>query len=172
MRRDDYARMNLVRITIIDSRGGISFVADAEALPALAAACSRNPLSADDLLVSADANFGGLRERVLNGLAIFDERNIEGNYDAIRQAFDFCAPHDLPPFRVIDETTREQSLRPVKVGAVLFNLSQKRIVQIQNSWREITRAGRAPIFDGESHTGRMFTYRLPREWIIVPCERG
>ena len=160
--------MNLLRITIIGADGGISFVADAEALPALVAACSRNPLTAGELLTVAEANYGGLRDRVLNGLAIFDERNVEGNAGAIHQAFAFCAPHELPPFRVVDETTREQSLRPVKAGAVLFNLRQKRIVQIQNTYREITRTGRAPVFDGEAHTGRMFTYRLPREWSIVP----
>ena len=160
--------MNLLRMTIIDVRGGISFVADAEALPALVAACSRNPSTADEMLGHTDANYGGLRDRVLNGLAIFDERNVNGNVEAIHQALAFCAPHELPPFRVVDEATREASLRPVKVGAVLFNLRQKRIVQIQNSYREITRTGRAPIFDGESHTGRMFTYRLPRDWVIVP----
>lgn len=160
--------MNLLRITVVDPNGSISFVADAEALPALVAACSRNPTTAPDLLLHADANFGGLRDRVLNGLAIFDERNAAGNYDAIHQAFAFCAPHELPPFRVVDAATREQSLRPVKAGVVLFNLIEKRIVQIQNTYREITRSGRAPIFDGETHTGRMFTYRLPREWAIVP----
>jgi hypothetical protein len=160
--------MNLLRITIIDARGGISFVADAEALPALAAACARNPATVEEFLEFTDANYGGLRERVLNGLAIFDERNVAGNARAIHQAFAFCAPHELPPFRVIDDLTREQSLRPVKAGAILFNLLQKRIVQIQNSYREITRTGRAPVFDGQAHTGRMFTYRLPREWTIVP----
>jgi hypothetical protein len=160
--------MNLVRITIIDPAGGISFVADAEALMAFTAACARNPRTAEELLAFVDVNYGGLRERVLNGLAIFDERNANGNYTAIHQAFDFCQPHELPPFRIVDERTREQSLRPVKAGAVLYNLINKRIVQIQNSYREITRVGRAPVFDGVSHTGRMFTYRLPREWVIVP----
>lgn len=160
--------MNLLRITIIDAAGAVSFVADAEALPALVAACARNPQTMPELLEQADANYGGLRDRVLNGLAVFDERNVAGNAASIHQAFAFCAPHELPPFRVLDERTREESLRPVKVGAVLFNLLQKRIVQIQNSYREITRSGRAPIFDGESHTGRMFSYRLPRDWVIVP----
>ena len=160
--------MNLLRITIIDPAGAISFVTHAEALPALVAACARNPSTAEELLGHADANYGGLRERVLNGLAIFDERNVEGNTAAFHEALAFCAPHELPPFRVVDEATREASLRPVKAGAVLFNLRQKRIVQIQNTYREITRTGRAPVFDGEAHTGRMFTYRLPREWSIVP----
>ncbi len=160
--------MNLVRITIVDMAGGLSFVAEAESLTAFAAACSRNPLSAGDLLAGADSYYGGLRDRVMNGLAIFDERNVPGCYDAIHQAFDFCQPHELPPFRVVDSRTREVSLRPVKTGVVLFNLTQKRIVQLQNSYREITRTGRAPIFDGAAHTGRMFTYRLPRDWAIVP----
>lgn len=160
--------MNLLRITVVDHAGSISFVTDAEALPALVAACSRNPATVSDLLLHADTNFGGLRDRVLNGLAIFDERNVEGNYAAIHHAFAFCAPHELPPFRVVDAATREQSLRAVKAGVVLFNLIEKRIVQIQNTYREITRTGRAPIFDGEAHTGRMFTYRLPRDWAIVP----
>lgn len=160
--------MNLLRITIVDPEGGISFVADAEALPALVAACARNPRTGEELLAHTETNYGGLRDRVLNGLAIFDERNLPGNTAAFHQALAFCAPHELPPFRVIDEVTREESLHPVKAGAVLFNLAQKRIVQIQNTYREITRTGRAPIFDGEAHTGRMFTYRLPREWAIVP----
>lgn len=160
--------MNLVRITIIDRDGAISFVADAEVLPAMAAACARNPGGYRDLLEATEANYGGLRERVLNGLAIFDERNVEGNYAAFGTAVSYCQPHELPPFRVVDESTRELSLRPVKTGAVLFNLNQKRIIQIQNTFREITRTGRAPIFNGETHTGRMFTYRLPREWAIVP----
>ncbi|MFN8558768.1 MAG: hypothetical protein U0531_15990 [Dehalococcoidia bacterium] len=160
--------MNLLRMTIVDPNGTISFVADAEALAALTAACSRNPRTVDDLLTSSDLNYGGLRDRVMNGLAMFDERNTPGNLAAFHQALAYCAPHELPPFRVLDDATREASLRPVKAGAVLFNLKQKRIVQIQNTYREITRNGRAPIFDGETHTGRMFTYRLPREWAIVP----
>jgi hypothetical protein len=160
--------MNLVRITIVDGSGSISFVADADALTAFAAACAKNPATAQDFLTAADANYGGLRDRVLNGLAIFDERNVPGNAEAFRQALAFCKPHELPPFRVIDELTREESLRPVKAGAILFNLKQKRIIQIQNRYREITRSGRAPVFDGEAHTGRMFAYRLPKEWAIVP----
>lgn len=160
--------MNLVRITLIDPMGSISFVADADALFAFTAACARNPATIDDMLTAADSNFGGLRDRVLNGLAIFDERNVDGNYTSIHQAFDFCQPHELPPFRVVDERTREESLHSVKTGVILFNLTQKRIVQIQNNYREITRRGRAPIFNGESHTGRMFTYKLPNDWAIVP----
>ncbi len=160
--------MNLMRCTLIDASGTVSFIVDGEALPALVAACTRNPASLRELLDYAEPLYGDLRERVLNGLAVFDERNVPGNYEAIHRAFDFCAPHEQPLFRVVDDRTREVSLQPVKAGAVLFNLPGKRIVQLQNSYREITRSGRHRVFDGRTHTNRIFSYRLPREWAIVP----
>jgi len=60
------------------------------------------------------------------------------------------------------------SKQAVKAGVVLFNLSAKRIVQIQNSYREITRSGRARVFDGRGLTNAVYSYRLPRDWAIVP----
>lgn len=160
--------MNLMRCTIVEPAGTISFVVDGEALPALVAACSANPTSADELLALADPLYHDLRERVLNGLAIFDERNTPGHAEVIHAALDLCAPHEQPVFRVVDARTREASLQPVKAGAVLFNLCAKRIVQLQNSYRGITRTGRQRIFDGERLTNRVFSYRLPHEWAIVP----
>jgi hypothetical protein len=160
--------MNVLRCTLIDQTGGISFVADAEALPALLRACQHGPVTAAELLHLAEPYYHGLEERVLNGLAMFDERNVPGHYEAVHQALSFCAPHEQPPFRVVDDRTRDASLQPVKAGAVLFNLLRKRIVQIQNSYREITRSGRGRIFDGERLTRRIFDYELPSEWQLVP----
>jgi hypothetical protein len=166
--------MNLMRCTVVDASGSVSFIVDGEALPALVAACTRNPATLRELLEHADPLYGDLRERVLNGLAVFDERNVPGsagrpaNYEAVHSALDICAPHEQPVFRVVDDRTREASLQPVKAGAILFNLPGKRIVQLQNSYREITRNGRHRVFDGNAHTNRVFSYRLPREWAIVP----
>lgn len=160
--------MNLLRCTVIDAGGGISFIADAEALPALLLGCQKGAASASELLTYAEPYFQGLHDRVMNGLAIFDERNAPGEYSAIHQAFAFCAPHELPPFRVVDDATREASLQPVKAGAVLFNLVRKRIVQLQNSYREITRSGRGHVYDGNTLTRRAYLYTLPRDWQIVP----
>jgi len=160
--------MNLMRCTIVDASGTVSFIVDGEALPALAAACSRNPATLYALLDGVDPLYGDLRDRVLNGIAMFDERNVPGHYEAIHQALDFCAPHEQPVFRVVDDRTREVSLQPVKAGVVLFNLVGKRIVQLHNSFREITRSGRYRVFDGHRHTNRIFSYRLPGEWAIVP----
>ena len=160
--------MNVFRCTLIDRAGGVSFVADADALPALLYACGKEPATVEDLLRLTEPYYHGMRERVLNGLAIFDERNVPGNYEAVHQALAFCAPHEQPPFRVVDDETREASLRPVKAGVILFNLVRKRIVQIQNSYQQITRSGRGRVYDGQTLTPQVFKYTLPQEWQIVP----
>ncbi len=159
--------MNLMRFTVIDARGGVSFVAHGDALPALVKACGSNPATLEDLLRLAEPYYRPLREHVLNGLAIFDERNAEGHYEAVHQALSW-PPHQHPVFRVVDDLTRETSLRPVKAGAVIFNLRAKRIVQIQNSYREIQRQGVSHVFDGTRMTDEIFSYRLPNEWSLVP----
>ena len=70
--------------------------------------------------------------------------------------------------RVVDDVTRNASLQPVKAGGFVINLRAKRIVQIQNSYQEITRSGRVRVFDGTHPRGRLLSYRLPDEWSIVP----
>src|SRR5436853_64538 len=102
--------MNLMRCTVIDATGAVSFIVDGEAMPALAASCSRNPLTLDQLLEHVEPLYADLRERVLNGLALFDEHNLPGNYTSIHMALEVCAPHQQPVFRVVDDRTREASL--------------------------------------------------------------
>ncbi len=159
---------NFVRCTVVDDKGAVSFVADGDALPALAAACAQNPQSLEQLLEITESYYHDLRERVLNGLAVFDELNAPGHNETIHKAFAYCAPHEQPVFRVVDDVTREMSKQAVKAGVVLFNLRAKRIVQIQNSYREITRSGRARVFDGRALTNSIYSYKLPREWALVP----
>lgn len=160
--------MNLLRCTVIDNGSSVSFIADGDALPALVKACASNPPGISEFLERVEPFYHGLRDAVLNGLAIFDERNVGDNYEAIHRAFDIVRPDELPPFRVVDDATREMSLRPVKAGVVVFNLPARRIVQIQNSYREITRRGRGRVFDGQRFTDAVFGYRLPKEWALVP----
>jgi hypothetical protein len=160
--------MNLLRLTLIDRAGGISFIAHGEALPALFRACTTNPPGVDELLERSEPYYAGLRERVINGLAMFDERNTPGRYTAIHAALDHAAPDESPLFRVVDEITREASLRPVKAGAVVINLIDRRIITLQNRYQEFARAGRGEIFDGDRMTGDTFIYRLPKTWALVP----
>ena len=160
--------MNVIRCTVVDGRGAVSFIVHGDALPALAASCSTNPTSLEEFLEQAEPYYHNLRDYVLNGLAIFEERNVEGNCEAIHAALGSVAPHQHPVFRVVDDLTRETSLQPVKAGAIIFNLRAKRIVQIVNVYQEIQRSGRARVFDGHSLTDAVYKYRLPEEWALVP----
>ena len=160
--------MNFIRCTVVDREGATSFVAHADALPALVAACAAGPSDLDNLLTLSEPYYGNLREYVSAGLAMFDELNVPGRYGAIHDALRRRPPHAQPVFRVVDGVTREASLRPVKAGAIIFNLRAKRIVQLMNSYREIQRSGRARIFDGWGYTETVFSYRLPKEWALVP----
>jgi hypothetical protein len=160
--------MNLIRCTVVDRRGAVSFVAHCDALSALVAACAASPHGLEELLDLAEPYYRSLREYVEAGLAVFDERNAGGRYEAIHDALRSAPPHEQPVFRVVDSITREASLRPVKAGAIIFNLKAKRIVQLMNSYREIHRSGRGHIFDGSDHTETVFSYHLPREWALVP----
>jgi hypothetical protein len=160
--------VNLLRMTVIDRAGGVSFVTHGEALPSLLRACATNPGDLDELLVRAEPYYGGLRERVANGLAMFDERNAPGNYAAIHASLRQARPEESPLFRIVDDVTREESLRPVKAGAVLFNLIDRRIITLQNGYQAIRRSGRGEVWDGERMTGSTFVYHLPKSWALVP----
>ena len=162
--------MNLLRLTVIDAAGGVSFVAHGEALPALLRSCTADPKTLSELLAGAEPYYAGLREHVDNGLAMFDERNTPGSYEAIHAALDQARPDESPLFRNVDEVTREASLRPVKAGAMVFNLVDKRIITLQNGYQAMTRNGRGEIFDGERMTGDTFIYRLPKRWALVPWQ--
>jgi hypothetical protein len=160
--------MDLMRCTVIDSQGSVSFVIPCEALPAMVAACCNSPRNLGEFLDSAESYFSNLREPVLNGLAVFDEFNIRGSYQTIHKTLKATTADQQPVFRIVDETTREASLQPVKAGVVLFNLKAKRIVQLMNTYREIRRTGYARVFTPEGLSSTVFSYRLPREWALVP----
>ena len=160
--------MNVLRCTVIDRAGAISFLTHGDALPALVAACANSPDSVDEFLARVEPLYRCLADYVQAGLAVFDEHNTAGNYDEIHRQLTRVPRHKQPVFRVVDGLTREASLRPVKAGAVIFNLKEKRIVQMINSYQEIRRTGRGRVFNGDRHTEATFRYRLPEEWALVP----
>lgn len=159
-----------MRFTVIDEGGGVSFVAPCLALEALVAACARGPNALPELLAHARAFAPELVEYVESGLAVFDEHNSRENLSAIHGALQHLPPHQVPVFRVLDDRTREASLRPVRAGVVLFNLPARRIVQLQNTYAEIRRKGRVRL--AEPGLGPRFErYELPPDWSLVP-DRG
>ena len=160
--------MGLMRFTIVDRNSTVSFVGPDRALQALVAACASGPQTLEELLERAAPFATDLRDRVLSGLAVFDEHNAPGRTRWIHAAFDYCKREEVPVFRVIDDRTRETSLSPVWAGAVVFNLQAKRIVQLQNTYAEIKRKGRLRIMEGTRPTNRVQRYELPPEWTVVP----
>jgi hypothetical protein len=160
--------MGLMRFTVVDSRSTVSFIGPDRALHALVAACATGADSIEQLLDMIAPFVGELRERVLSGLAVFDEHNSRGNTRWIHAAFDYCTREEVPVFRVLDDRTREISLSPVWAGAVVFNLKSKRIVQIQNTYSDIKREGRLRVMEGAKPTNRIQRYKLGPEWTVVP----
>lgn len=159
---------SLIRVTIVDLRGAISFVTQRSALPALMRACTTNPHTRDELLERADPYWHGLRERVANGIAVFDEHNSADNNRHIHAALRTLKASQTPVFRIVDDITREASLRPVQAGCVVINLLARRIITLQDGTTTVTRNGRGEIFDGERNTGAIYVYRLPKTWSLVP----
>ncbi len=160
--------MGLMRFTIVTVSGGISFVGDEYMLPALVAACAANPTTYESLLDAAHEYDRRPRDGVRNALAVFDEHNLPGSYDAIHKALAETPPPYLLPFRIVDEQTRAASLQPVKAGLIIFNLKQQRIVQVQNSAGDVEREGTARHHNGRAWTQRLHPYTLPSSWRIVP----
>lgn len=164
--------MYVMRFTVIDPAGTVSFVAPCNALKALVAACSKAPSNLDDLLSASSRYDDELPGFVLNGLALFDEHNGHENYGnihtTIQSADEQRLHHEIPAFRVVDETTRKASLEPVKAGLVLFNLKERRIIQVHNTYDEVKRKDRGRIHQGGVPTKRLYHYELPTDWQIVP----
>src|SRR3989304_4684344 len=114
--------MNVMRYTIIDNQGGLSFVAHCDACAALVAACVKNPQTIGEMLDLVEPYYSNLKEYVSCGLALFDAHNVEVNYGLIHKALRFYIPEEQPVFRVVDDFTREISLQPVRAGAIVINL--------------------------------------------------
>lgn len=157
-----------MRFTVLDEQGTISFVTHSSALTALVAACAEDPSSLRELLEATRRYDRTLRDYVLNGLAVFDEHNVPDDHSAIHKQLDTLPAQETPVFRVVDERTRDASLESVKAGVVLFNLPKKRIVQIQNMYGAIERAGTVNYHNGRFLSRREFSYKLPDSWSIVP----
>lgn len=157
-----------MRFTVIDARGRVSFIAPCSALEALVAACANEPRTLEQLVRAAEPFASEIADRVLSGLAVFDEHNSPMNARWIHAALDYCEPQDTPVFRVVDPRTEEQSLAPVRAGVVVFNLVAKRIVQIQNTYSEIRRRGRVRVMRNHKPTDRVQRYELPADWSLVP----
>ncbi len=160
--------MGLMRYTVVAENGGVSFVGDEYMLPALVAACATNPTTVEGFLASAHEYDRRPKDQVRNALAVFDEHNVPERYDAIHRALAETPTGYAAAFRIVDDQTRAASLQPVKAGLIIFNLRERRIIQVQNSTGEVVREGQARHHNGRQWTQRLHNYTLPDSWRIVP----
>jgi hypothetical protein len=128
--------MNLIRFTIVDRDGAVSFVYDGSVLSSLLEACVAGASSLMAFLDATARRDPRLKEYVTCGMAVFDEHNANGNNQSIHAAIKHFSSDELPVFRVVDDVTREASLRPTRTGVIVFNLAERRIVQMHNSYDE------------------------------------
>ncbi len=158
----------LIRCTVVDADGTISFIAPAHLSKALVAACSRGAADHRALLEEAARYDPAFVTRVTNGLAVFDEHNTRAEFDEIRERLS-AATIDAPtPFRVVDAVTREASLSPAGAGLVVYNLTARRIVQVQNSYADLKRQDLGRLRENGKPTRALYRYELPTDWALLP----
>lgn len=158
----------VMRFTIVDEGGTVSFVAPCHALKAIAASCERGAEDHRAVLAMLAEYDAELSQSLKNGLAVFDEHNTASDACAVHGQLAKAGSPEMPPFRVMDARTRDASLEPVRQGLVVFNIPARRIVQVQNSYANLQRQDRGRIRVGGKPTHQYYSYRLPDEWSIVP----
>lgn len=160
---------NVMRYTVIDARGSVSFVAPVGSLKPMIAACSHRPSSVGELLRALAPYDDQVAHDVASSLAVFDEHITPETSERLHQLLG-DAPEQTPPvFRVFDERTREASMRAARGGLVLFNLKARRIVQIHNNVLRVRRRDRGRVRSGGvPMDGQLYSYELPEDWSLVP----
>ncbi len=156
------------RINVTDGDSIVSFVGPAHGPKVLAAACARNPTTIAGLLERARHLDPEWIDDVRLGLMVFDEHNdgvLSPAYEA--NVLD-TSDDDHRAFRVVDTATRTRSNQPGRLGLVVVNLKEHRIIQVQNNYAELARKGRGRIRANGAPTRTYFHYELPEIWSLVP----
>lgn len=159
---------NHYRVNVIDERGTISFLAPPHGLKVLAAAITQGATDGSELLALArsfDAKWAAdVRAQIMR----FDEHNVDEVCDPFQVAIAEADGQEHPAFRVMDQETRTRSLVPGRLGLVVFNLKERRIIQIQNSYSNLERKDRGRIRVDGKPSRMLFQYELPQDWALLP----
>lgn len=159
---------NHYRVNVIDTRGTVSFLAPPHGLKVLAAAITQGASTGAELIANAHAFDAQWAADVRAQIMRFDEHNVDTVSDPFHQAIAASDNAGHPAFRVVDTETRQRSLVPGRLGLVVFNLKERRIIQIHNSYANLERRDRGRIRVDGKPTNIVFQYELPGEWALVP----
>ena len=169
MERDETAggvAKHRLRYTVIDDSGTVSFVGPAHLLKMLAASCAESPPTLAALLDAASALDSETITALKRDLRVFDEHFTRDEHPGLKDWL--ASDRRRGPIRALDDETRLVSMEPDGAGLVIFNLPQRRIVQVQNSYANLRRQDRGRIRRAGRPTGALYRYRLPDEWRILP----
>ena len=159
---------NQFRCNVIDYRGTVSLLAPAHGLKVIAAALARGADDFGQMIQLARAYDAAWADSVNRDLRIFDEHNVHEVAAGFEEAVGAEDGNGHRAFRVIDGMTRQRSMVPARLGLVVFNLKERRIIQIHNNYDDLDRKGRGRIRSEGRPTNTLFYYELPSEWAIVP----
>lgn len=157
-----------MRFTVVDRSGTTSFAGPGHCLKALVAGCSHGPDSLNELLGRVRRYDERFVQNVLNSLAIFDEQVVSDDSASIDRWIDRHEDEPDATFRVYNQRLRNLSLDAGRLGIVLFNLPEHRIVQIQNAYGELLRKDRGRIWIEGRPVNRYYHYSLPDNWSLLP----
>ena len=159
-----------IRYTVVDAQGTVSFVGPGHVLKMLVAACAQMPGDLAGLLSHLRRLDGQFTDSVEKGLAIFDEHNVAGlpPTPAPNAPAALAAGENSGVFRVVDAASRQASLQPSRAGVVIFNLVERRIVQIHNTYADVQREDRGRLRRQGRPVQTFYHYQLPAAWRIVP----
>ena len=156
------------RVNLIDERGTISLLTPPHGPKMLTAVAGLGLETSREMLEAVAAMDESWIRQVQSQLAMFSEFNVESLDEDWREMVEENDSVVHPAFRVIDGVTRSRSLVPGSLGLIVFNLKQRRIIQVQNAWDELERTGEGRYrIDGDIDE-RMYTYTLPETWSLVP----
>jgi hypothetical protein len=157
-----------MRFTVIGPDTTVSFLGPGYVLKMLTAVVSGGSSSVERVLVELEQFDNATAAAVRRDLAIFDEHCLAERPENVAEWFGQDGERSGSAFRVLEQTTRRASTQAGRLGLVIFNLAERRIVQIQNSYGALLRQDRGRVRRDGKPLSRFYRYELPDEWSIVP----
>lgn len=160
--------MSGYRFNVIDPTGVVSFLGPRHGSKMIAAACGANHKDVDGVLTFVHSLDELWAREIERGLEAFDAEKRSEPSGALSSDVAAERRDWLRPFRVVDQETRQASMKPGPLGLLVVNLKEHRIIQVDNRSIGLRRTDRGRVRRNGKPTRMLFRYRLPSDWAIVP----